>query len=80
MENEAPAARWLGEEARDRFSPKMARGGGLNSRFVRVWGLGGVSAPSDRDHALRTERGTRWLQVGCDERATRQRFSETENV
>ena len=35
-ENETPAAGRLGEDARGRFSPKMARGGGLN----RKGGLG----------------------------------------
>ena len=46
---------------------EMARGAAIYRRRGLGLGLGGVSGPSDRDRALRTERGTRWLLVGCVE-------------
>ena len=72
-----------GKQGGRKGRPKLVGETSIYSKGARVRGLGGVSGPSDRDRALRTERGTRWLQVGCVEclelrrernRATRWQF------
>ena len=46
------------------------------SKFSRVWGLGGVSGPSDRDPTVPERRATRRGVGGCEERPWAEKIEE----